>query len=131
MHALPRDRLYFLPKDPHWTFLWWELSPEIFYCSGQAMGSDPRKAPLCLRIHDVTDILFDGHNSHNYFDVIVTGADHWYLHLPYANRVYCAEIGFRSEDGRYFPAVRSNTLFAPRAGPSERTDELWSTIEPL
>jgi hypothetical protein len=25
MDRLVRSRMYFLAKDPHWTFLWWEL----------------------------------------------------------------------------------------------------------
>jgi hypothetical protein len=129
MGAAIHDRFYFLPKDPHWSFLWWELSPETIYRLGVEMGRDPRHTPFWLRIHDVTDILFDGSNSHGYFDVAVTGyTDHWYLHLPDSNRVYCAEAGFRTEAGRFFPAVRSNALFLPRDRPSDRTDECWSTI---
>jgi hypothetical protein len=124
------DRVYFLLKDPHWTFLWWELSPEtVRRVVEEEMGGDASQAQLWLRIHDVTDILFNGENSHSYFDVEVRGVtDHWYLHLAAAGRVYCAEVGFKTAGQRFHPAARSKPVFLPREGPSDCRDERWSDI---
>ena len=115
MSILTRDRIYFLLKDPHWSFIWWQVN------------SVPRVN--VIRVHDVTDIIFDGHNSHGYVeltDIDVTG--HWYFQLPLPGRNYCAEIGIKT--GPHFSVIaRSNTLFVPRTGPSESREERWSTFE--
>lgn len=107
----------FLVKDPHWTFVWWELSEATRQSVSEELGREANGAQLCLRIHDVTDIIFDGHNSHFSFDVEVVGpTDHWYLHVPVAGRDYCAEVGFKA-DGRFVVAARSNTVRLPKDGP--------------
>ena len=111
-------RAYFLVKDPHWTFLWWSLPTDA------AESLDPYE-PLYVRVHDVTDILFDGRNSHWCFDFPVgRETDHWYLCLPVSNRGYCAEIGLKTQDV-FIPLVRSNAVFLPPDAPSNRSDESW------
>jgi uncharacterized protein len=111
-------RAYFLVKDPHWTLVWWHLP-------ATALRILAPSEPLYLRVHDVTDISFDGRNSHSYFDLDVGRAtDHWYLYLAVANRVYCAEVGRKTENG-FLSLVRSNAAFLPADGPSARTDETW------
>jgi hypothetical protein len=108
-------RAYFLVKDPHWTFVWWSLP-------GTVLGADE---PLYLRLHDVTDILFDGTNSHSHFDINVGGiTDHWYLRLEVPNRVYCAEVGRKAGDV-FVPLVRSNAAVLPPEGPAPQTGETW------
>ena len=122
------DRVYFLLKDPHWIFVWWEISPGTAKGIEGKMERGASQAQLCLRIHDITDVLFDGHNSHSYFDIDVRGVtDHWYLHIPVSARVYCAEVGFNT-GSRFFPAARSNPVFLPRDHPSDSVDERWSNI---
>jgi hypothetical protein len=87
------------------------------------------EAPLCIRVHDVTGIDFDGRNSHSHFDVEVPGvAGDWYLAVPTPNRTYCAEAGFVLSGGRFLPAVRSNRMSVPPDGPSANLDRHWSTI---
>jgi hypothetical protein len=131
MSILTRDRIYFLLKDPYWSFLWWQVSwsnarAEIVAREGRGAAD---AGPLAIRIHDVTDIIFDGHNSHGYVDLEQIGrTDHWYFQLPAPGRNYCAEIGIKRGSG-LFVIVRSNTLFVPRAGPSDSHEERWTTIE--
>jgi len=122
------DRLYLLIKDPHWTFLWWDLQPATVERLKRELGDRDERAGFVLRIHDVTDILFNGFNSHHSFDVPVRDwTDHWYLFIPNAGRNYCAEVGFKV-DGCFLPAVRSNTAFLPRECPAAANSERWSTI---
>jgi hypothetical protein len=123
MKATDKDRIYFLPKDPHWTFIWWEISERTLEASS---GHGARRI---LRVHDVTDIIFDGQNSHSFFDTEVTGeTNHWYLYIPMSNRNYCVEFGLRSDGGEFSPLITSNTLALPLDNLSECTDESWSTI---
>src|SRR5215211_6436706 len=108
MSILTRDRIYFVLKDPHWSFIWWQVN--------WAQISSP--GARVIRVHDVTDIIFDGHNSHHYVELNnIDATDHWYFQLPLPARNYCAEIGIKT-DTDFSAVVRSNTLFVPRAEPS-------------
>jgi len=122
------DRLYFLVKDPHWTFLWWEISHHTQARIACALEVEPQQLERRLCIHDVTDVMFDGTNSHPRWDVPISGeTDHWYLHISQANRVYCAEVVL-SAAGRSRVAVRSNPAHLPPECPSGRFEERYSTI---
>ena len=122
------DRIRLLAKDPHWTFVWWELSEAVLDRIAPG-ATDPAAAQFCLRVHDITDIIFDGRNSHSHFDVaLLPGADRWYLRIPVCNRVYCVEIGVMLPGGKFVATARSNPLYLPRDGPAECNDERWSTI---
>ena len=119
---IEKNRIYFLVKDPHWTFIWWEMTKE--------MQKQMKKAQLTLRIHDITHIIFDGNNSHSYLDVEVIGeTDHWYLHIPVSNRNYCVELGLKEKDGTFYLITRSNTIYLPRDYPSVFSPGEWSTID--
>ena len=120
MSILTRDRIYFLLKDPHWSFIWWQVNWSKENSDG---GSH------VIRVHDVTDIIFDGHNSHTYVELNnIDATDHWYFQLPLPARNYCAEIGIKT--GSDFSVMaRSNTLFVPRAEPSTSHEERWSAYE--
>lgn len=112
-------RAYFLVKDPHWTFVWWELPPAAL----TALAPDE---PLYLRVHDVTGVVFDGGNSHGHFDIQVGRiTDHWYLRLEVSDRVYCAELGCKA-GGVFIPLVRSNAAALPPDGPSPQAGETWA-----
>ena len=126
MNMADRTILYFLVKDPHWTFLWWNIASGAPEKAGVAPGSG---AIQVLRIYDVTHILFDGRNAHHSFDVEITGeTDHWYLNIESSNRNYLAEIGYRFPDGRFAALARSNTIYLPRDQAAETVGETWSTI---
>jgi hypothetical protein len=124
-----RDRVYFLLKDPHWTWIWWQVTPETIDKTKTLIGEGAAQAQFTLRILDVTDIIFDGKNSHRSFDVEVHFfTDHWYLRIDESNRNYCVEVGFKV-GSQFYPMVRSNTLGLPRDHPSDSTEEQWSRIE--
>ncbi len=113
-----RSRAYFLVKDPHWTFIWWSINPK------------GEKGTPTLRVHDVTHIIFDGYNSHCYFDVEATGdTDHWYLPIAVSNRNYLVDVGFKDDNGHFSTTARTNTIYLPRDCPSESTQVTWKRIE--
>lgn len=83
----------------------------------------------CIRVHDVTDVLFDGGNSHSFRDIAVQGeTDHWYLEMPISGRVYCAEFGYLGNAG-FRVVARSRPVCLPRGQPSESTEGRFSTID--
>jgi hypothetical protein len=122
-----RNRLIFLVKDPHWTFLWWELSPASLRQVIEDQRGDPGQ--LILRIYDVTHLLFDGQNAHLVFDVeLDRSVDHYYLNIWAADRNYLAEIGLRYPPEIFHPLARSHSIYLPREHPSTTGEESWSTI---
>src|SRR5256885_16689906 len=112
MSILTRDRIYFLLKDPYWSFIWWQVnwSGAIAQIVARGGRGAADAGPPVIRVHDVTDIIFDGHHSHGYVEIEqIWQTDHWYFQLPGSGRNYCAEIGIRRGD--LFVVARSNTLF--------------------
>jgi glycosyltransferase involved in cell wall biosynthesis len=71
-----------------------------------------------IRIHDVTDIIFDGHNSHRHFEIRVNTFEGQYTFAQDpAARHYIAEIGF-SGAGLYHAVARSEAVFFDSGRPS-------------
>ena len=126
---IPRDRVYFLAKDPHWTFVWWELSEANLDRAAREAGLNLHQRQLFLRVHDVTDTAPAADDAPVAFDVAIIGfTDHWYLHLPVSGRTYRVRLGFRSLAGEFHAVAGSNPLSLPPEGPSGRRDESWSTV---
>ena len=127
MPAPQKDRIYFLVKDPHWTFLWWQLAPETVQRVAEQNSGQPGQ--LVLRIYDVTHILFDGSNAHAWFDVdVFFETNYWYLNIGASDRNYLAEVGYRRADGQFTPCARSHSIYLPRDHPSDAGAYETSTI---
>jgi hypothetical protein len=122
-------RVVLMVRDPYWIHAYWEIAEDISDMVTMALGPEgwlaSRKA---LRVHDVTDIEFDGNNSHRSVNIdIGEHATNWYINVDRPNRSYCAELGLIGHDGRFVCLSRSNTVRTPRAGVSEVIDEEWMT----
>src|SRR5437870_13324007 len=87
MDRLLRSRMYFLAKDPHWTFLWWKLRATDAERARQHIEGVNVQVQFILRVHDVTEGPLGLLTRNESFDVEVLGhTDHWYLYVPRANR---------------------------------------------
>jgi hypothetical protein len=96
------DRLVAIPKDPDWTHLYWETTPESQRRLSES-GGDVR-----LRGFDTTGILFDGGNAPVALDIeLAPYARSWYAKLPYQGRVYTFEYGWVDRDGEWTGIARS------------------------
>jgi uncharacterized protein len=85
---------------------------------------DVSQRPLVLRIYDVTDIIFNGSNAHDYFEFYIPeNKTYWVIKGIQANRNYLTEIGYRLNDQRFFPILRSNTI----KGQTQK--DLYSVLE--
>ncbi|MFH1429169.1 MAG: DUF4912 domain-containing protein [Candidatus Margulisiibacteriota bacterium] len=119
-----------LIRDPYWLHSYWEINSETASDVQNKLGHNMfASSHIALRIYDVTDIVFDGANANNYSDINVGEALSWYIHVPASNRSYCAEIGYKTPDGRFFAVARSNVIEAPRHGVSDILDEEWMAVE--
>jgi 1,4-alpha-glucan branching enzyme len=123
-----REFCYFLLKDPHWAYLSWRLPPATLAAARRRLPLRGEPS-LRLRIHDVTDVLFDGGNSHHCYDVAAVAPEgEWYWSVPSPERVYCGELVLAADDGRCEVVLRSRPLAVPRDRPGAEGGERWSTF---
>jgi len=109
-----------LVRDPTWAYAYWDIN------KGQ-LGDIKRRAKfggLRLRVHDITDVDFDGTNSVSHFDIPVKSRDdHWYIHLPTPGRDYVLELIYLKNKKPCLLA-RSNRIQTPRGGIAEANGEV-------
>jgi hypothetical protein len=112
--AQGETRVVFLPRDPQWAYVFWEISPADRNSSLLAGGG-----PLVLRLEDVTGRQ-DGHaHPHTLQEVVVdAGAHEWYLPVPMSDRDYRVELGFRRSGGGWIPLAVSGVARMPAQGPA-------------
>jgi len=128
VEELPRsygkDRLVILTRDYRWIYAYWELNP--------AKHEDFLNSAKLLRVYDVTRINFNGSNANKFFDIeIPAGLDNWYIDTHEPGRNWCVELGYRGNDGKFVPLLRSNTAATPLEGPSDIVDEEWISLQDL
>ncbi|HHY46823.1 MAG TPA: DUF4912 domain-containing protein [Firmicutes bacterium] len=124
-------RIVLQVRDPYWLHAYWEIARETLVELESKLGpSSVLAAQKILRVHDITNLEFDGTNSWYSFDIPVTEhANNWYINVERANRSYCVDLGLKSQDGSFVLITRSNVVKTPRDGVSEVIDEEWMTIE--
>jgi len=108
------NKIILMVRDPYWLFTYWELRQ---WEKDNARAKAGRGACECLRIYK---------NDAVCFDIEIGGmANNWYVSVPEAGASYWLEIGFRSADGRFFAAARSNVVKTPLDRMSDVIDEEW------
>ncbi|MNX66280.1 hypothetical protein D3C86_973690 [compost metagenome] len=107
-----RDRAVLMVRDPFWVHAYWDLDAESVARAKLEGG-----AQLTLRVHDVTDLIFNGTNSHYHFDVAMPFDFQrvWYFNVPNDGRTYLAEVGYLRADGRFIALARSNAGTTPQS----------------
>ena len=118
------DRLVAIARDPDWTHLYWELSPETRQKLSTVDGG------FRLRGFDTTGVLFDGSNAPVALDVeLAPYARSWYVKLPYQGRVYTFEYGTVTRDGEWRGLARSQPVgFEPGMLGLSPDSEEWISI---
>ncbi len=115
------SRVVLLPVGPYLVHAYWEVSSSDMEKARSELGKDFSKAQPVLRFYDITFIIFDGTNAHNYFDIEVKIKDQSsYVNLYSPEKSYCIDLGFRARDGEFLPLARSNFAETPRAWPSAK-----------
>ncbi|MBI3608138.1 MAG: DUF4912 domain-containing protein [Nitrospirae bacterium] len=118
-----------LPVDPFMVYVYWELTADAIAAARRTLGAAWEGSAQVLRAYDVAWIEFDGTNAHHQFDLDVQGeVGNWYLHLWSPEQTLLIEIGWRSRDGRFVAAARSNVVSTPRNAPGEGGEERWMTV---
>jgi uncharacterized protein len=125
------NRIVIMVRDPWWLFSYWEISPQKENeVKSQISQKGLRPVKSILRVHDVTDIRFNGRNSHKHFDIELAGlANNWYINVGTPNRAWIVEIGILADNNEFFLLARSNIARTPLFGMSDVVDEEWMCQE--
>ena len=124
------SRVTLLPVGPYMIHAYWEVSHrDIERVKGQ-LGNDYKRSQAILRFYDVTNIVFDGGNAHNSFDVdIDLRSKNWYVDLWSPDKSYFVDLGFKTRDGLFFPITRSNIARTPCAWPAPTDEEYHVSVQ--
>jgi len=121
MNPAPRPtaetRVVFLPRDPQWAYVFWEIADED---REEAMAAGASQ--LCLRVADVTGLPGGSSHPHTLQEVVVDShATEWYLPVPLSDREYRVELGYRKGSaGGWIPLAFSSVARVPALHPSEQ-----------
>ncbi len=119
-----------LARDPHWVHAYWEIASSSVDDVRAMIGDEVGRCVHVLRLYDVTFVDFNGTNANHWFDVVVgRDANNWYVNLWSDNVTYCADIGLRAPDGRFFTLARSNCVTTPREYISPRSELVWMDVQ--
>jgi hypothetical protein len=109
-------RVVFLPRDPQWAYVFWEISEQDRQQAFKAGASQ-----LCLRVADVTGMSNGGSHPHTLQEVPVDShATEWYLPVPLSDRDYRVELGYRVSGGGWISLAFSSVARVPALHPSEQ-----------
>jgi hypothetical protein len=109
-------RVVFLPRDPQWAYVFWEISEKDRQQAFKAGASQ-----LCLRVADVTGMNNGGSHPHTLQEVPVDShATEWYLPVPLSDRDYRVELGYRVNGGGWISLAFSSVARVPALHPSEQ-----------
>ena len=120
MSSAPRPdsqtAVVFLPRDPQWAYVFWELSDSD---RRQAMADGASQ--LVLRVVDVTGLGAGAAHQHTMQEVVVNShATEWYLPVPLSDRDYRVELGYRLASGGWRSLAFSSVARVPALHPSEQ-----------
>jgi uncharacterized protein len=112
-------RVVFLPRDPQWAYVFWDISDSD---REQAMAAGASQ--LCLRVADVTGLSGGSAHPHTLQEVVVDShASEWYLPVPLSDRDYRVELGYRkggAAAGGWISLAYSSIARVPSLHPSEQ-----------
>jgi uncharacterized protein len=113
-----------MPRTPESLYVYWSFSEAIKNMAEHHFRTKWEELPGVLKIYDVTDILFFGHNAHRTFEIdLPPMTNNWFLHSLEPDRTYIADIGTRTFDGSFFTLLRTNPAETGAAEMSSSYDE--------
>ncbi len=123
MGAAPRPSLktsvVFLPRDPQWAFVHWEISAE-----DRQSALEAKAEQLVLRVWDVTGLPAGSVHLHTLQELLVNAlAREWFVPVPMSDRDYQVELGYRMAGGGWLSMAVSAPARMPATGPSREIDD--------
>ena len=126
-HEYGSERMALMARDPYMAFSYWELPQARLEKEKAWFGWDSK---LCVRVYDVTGVLFDGTNATAFFDQeVYDRVGSWYFEFGRPMHSFCADLGLLAPNGRFLTMIRSNAVTMPRDGVSDVLDEEWMLVD--
>ncbi len=123
-----RDRVTAMAVDPDSLFIYWEVTDDSLAAARERLARS-ESGQLVLRVHDVTDLLFDGSNAHHSFDLAIGRADRQrFHHIGRPTSSVIVELGLVGDDGRFAAIARSHRVDFPRRDPAPSGPVDWLTV---
>lgn len=108
-------RVVFLPRDPQWAYVFWEISDE-----DRRHAQSEGASHLSLRLADVTGLQGGSSHPHTLQEVPVDShSTEWYLPVPLCDRDYRVELGFRA-GSNWISLAFSSVARVPALHPSDQ-----------
>jgi len=113
----PETRVVFLPRDPQWAYVYWEIAD-----TDRQLALEAGASQLALRVADVTGLQGGSSHPHTLQEVVVDShATEWYLPVPLSDRDYRVELGYRKKvGGGWISLATSAVARVPSLLPSEQ-----------
>jgi hypothetical protein len=108
-----RDTLYLLLQHTTTLFAYWQLSARKNAMVTQHFGMDWRNLAPMLRLYDVTDLSFDGSQTHSVRQLAIGERSTCYIHDLQPCRSYIADVGILNQHRMFIPLLRSNRVDMP------------------
>ncbi len=114
----------FLPRDPQWAYVFWEISS-----ADRARATAAGGQQLCLRVADVTGLPLGAAHPHTLQELVVdAGAREWYVPVPLCDRDYRVELGYRLAGGGWFSMAVSSVARVPALEPSTVVADVFAAF---
>jgi len=127
-----KDLMGLQVRDPWWLHCYWEVAGNTWNSLRERLKDLFHSAKKVLRVYDVSQINFNGKNSHKFFDIEVHHeSTSWYIDTGGPGRAWCVDYGLKLSNGDFITILRSNTVTTPTDGPSWITDEEWMIPEEM
>ena len=108
------SHITFLPRDPQWAYVFWEIS-----AGDQQRAAVAGATQLALRVADVTGLPLGAAHPHTLQEMVVdSGAREWHLPMPLSDRDYRVELGYRTKSGGWFSLATSSVARMPALEPT-------------
>ncbi|MFO7882458.1 MAG: DUF4912 domain-containing protein [Kosmotogaceae bacterium] len=115
-----KDKIVVFPINPHWVHVYWDFSENT--------KKKIEKYELKLRLHDVTNVIFDGDNANRTKETTINSyPGNWYFEVNFAGANYLAEIGYYAEGFKRL--LISNVITTPRNFPVYGKHETWADLK--
>lgn len=114
-YEFDEDTLFAMVQSPTSIFVYWSISAMKRQMVEHHFRTSWSRLPKKMKIYDVTDIIFQGHNSHRSFEIdLPEMTNNWFLQHLEPDRTYVVDIGTQTFDGSFFTVLRSNPVETPR-----------------
>ena len=117
--AYGTGRVFLAARDPHWLYVSWDFTKE----QQTKFNAQSREGHLVIRI-------FKADDSNPVVPEVAVHPEskNWFVHVPFAETAYRAEIGHYESTGRWKSIATSQNTFTPPDAPSKDVSAEFATI---